>query len=226
MGMNVLISDRDIIDGCRNLVILMDSSGSLRDQNRTGYIPVKNYVIDVIRLYYGNVTLTGGKKLAVVQFAQTAEIVTQLGDYSDNRVEQAVANVTQSKHLDGMTNVELGLNKAKEIIDNSDSSRESFVILFISDGESNQGRNGSHVLNETLNDNYHVRAVFLTKTFIRMKHYTMRNVTLEHDPASECYVNDFDDLSNAKYARWAVGQVCQSDRVEACEKPNYMHVET
>ena len=187
---------------CRDLMIVMDSSGSLQDQGRQGYRPVKDFVMGVIDKYYSG---GRGQRLGVLQYSETAQELLAFMNHGD-RSGYAINTVDAARHMNGLTNVEEAFKMATNMTDGAPAA--SYAILFLTDGESNRGRDGREVLEEQeqlMADNLNVlMSVFLTDTF-ENEQDDMRMVMPDE---RQLYVELFEDLPTEDNENWVINQVC------------------
>ena len=118
--------------GERNIVLVLDASGSMSgDPMMQTRKAAKNFASTILK---------EDASIGVVAYSENAE---KISDFSSD--ETHLTHTVEDIGSDGGTNMEAGLAEAKAMLDNSNAKKK--IIVLMSDGEPNEGKQGEELIN-------------------------------------------------------------------------------
>ena len=118
--------------GERNIVLVLDTSGSMSGDPMTQTRKAaKNFASTILK---------EDASIGVVTYSENAE---KISDFSSD--ETHLTDIVEDIDSDGGTNMEAGLAEAKAMLDNSNAKKK--IIVLMSDGEPNEGKQGEELIN-------------------------------------------------------------------------------
>ena len=118
--------------GERNIVLVLDTSGSMSgDPMMQTRKAAKNFASTILK---------EDASIGVVTYSEDAE---KISDFSSD--ETHLTHTVEDIGSDGGTNMEAGLAEAKAMLDNSNAKKK--IIVLMSDGEPNEGKQGEELIN-------------------------------------------------------------------------------
>ncbi len=122
----------DMTSGERNIVLVLDTSGSMSgDPMMQTRKAAKNFVSTILK---------EDASIGVVTYSENAE---KISDFSSD--ETHLTHTVEDIGSDGGTNMEAGLAEAKAMLNNSNAKKK--IIVLMSDGEPNEGKQGEELIN-------------------------------------------------------------------------------
>ena len=144
--MNDMIYGICVVAGCQDakldVVFIMDSSGSISD--RPGKMNNWYDIIQFVsRIIQGLDISQADTRIGFVSYSNSAEKFLNLTDGDDRGTVNSALQRVQSRYKGGMTNINDGVVKARELFQSKPTSRRFYpnVAVLIGDGESNVDEN-------------------------------------------------------------------------------------
>jgi len=160
VGLNSGISQANFSRPDLNLVVVVDTSGSMRERFNQYYyedgerreVESTESKMSAARSAVGTLThnLREGDRIGVVSFSDQAETVTEMTPATDGNLESVRADI-RSLRAQGGTDLEAGMDRARQMISNLESREgEETRVVYVTDAMPNQGETGVTGLQQRL----------------------------------------------------------------------------
>ena len=197
----------------------MDSSGSINDygtdsSGNSGYSQIRRFVYDIIEHYYND--NSGSGQLAVGYYSDHADDTQfhiDLADYSSSYTSLS-SEMDDMPFLGGRTNLQRAAESILHDINSNDAlTLSNTAILVITDGQANEGNNGTYVFRTLQSEGANVFAVLVVPPngFYWRERNSIQSVLTDNAVIANGYFDlatNANSTSSLDNSEWAANKLC------------------